>query len=637
MNLFRSAAFATVFIMIGQATSAQTIQKTDFSGIKIERKLPKAVSAKTQTSHNSDVITNPSGTAVTYSRSSYAIAPLGDQPMETEDYGFAGVIVTGSALANATVPGLPTVIKESQQDILNLQTEPLKLQSVMNATPAKELAVDPIITEAPAGTAVNYSRNAIGYTLVYGMYLMFTEQLDQAGQIIDGDDGFVYIKNPISALTYNAYFKGTREGDRIRVDLPQIIYEEPSTKEEGKMVSFYDRILDAQFDDEGNRYFVPAEQQTLYYNVSGNEISLDLGYTAEKGEDGTYPYPDKVVGITTEDGTWAYYSDCWQEWTKLDQDMQKMPEGLTTEKWGFFHNGIAEYVDLAIDGDYVYVTNMYSELPNAVIKGRIEGDKVIFESGAYIGDYVSYYIYQMMCYMNEGNPELRESLTMDFDRENNVIAATDPNDIILFNTSLNRVYALTNFQNPRFVLPGEITDPTPMTPKFNEFMDFYDTYGYAYLVFDIFSYNDKYEIFNPDDMWYHLILDGIVETIVPEDYIMLPEEMTNIPFNFKDSYDIHIEGSKRTFCIYAQGIGTAGIQLFHEYGGKVYASEIMTYDVDNGEVSTGVSAPESIREVVSTEWYNLQGQRVMNPGQGIYICKTNFADGTSNTMKFVRR
>ena len=547
----------------------------------------------------------------------------------------AGLLLTGSSFASGAVPLMAG--NESGKATLQLQTAPVKLESLTNAKPSKEAEAGSIITEAPAGTTLNYSRDALGYNLVYGIYLMFSEQLDQAGQLVDGDDGFVYIKNPISGLTYNSYLKGVREGDKIRVDLPQVLYQENSTTEEGVVIDFYARILEAQIDDEGNRYFVPSENQTLYYTVTDNEVSLDLGYVAEKGEDGTYPYPDKVLGLSTEDGQWAYYSDCWQKWTKVNLELQTMPGALLTEKWAFFHNGIVDYADVAFDDNYMYVINFYEQMPDAVLKGKIEGDTVVFDSGAYLGNYVSYYIYQQMCYMNEGEPELKDSITLTYDKENKVIAATDPNDIILLNTSLNRVYALTNFQNPKFVLPRPVTNPVPMTPKFNDFLNYYDTYGYAYIVFDIFNYNEEEEVFNPVNMWYHLILDGVVETIVPEDYIRVPEAMTDIPFNFKDSYDIHIDGSKRTVCIYAQGITTAGIQLFHEYEGNVYESGVMTYDVDTGEVNVKADEIKAVREIKSTEWYNLQGQRVANPEKGLYICKYNYADGSSKSVKIARR
>lgn len=505
---------------------------------------------------------------------------------------------------------------------------------------AKEALADPIITEAPAGKQINYSRNSMGYILYYGMYLMFTSQDDQAGQIVEGDDGFVYLKNPIGGLTYNAYLKGEREGDKIRVDLPQIIYQEDSTDEEGNptVVNFYARVLDAEINEEGTRYFVPAEKQTLYYTVDGDKISLDLGYDHTKLEDDTYPYPDKMVGLTTDDGTWAYYGDCWQEWTRLDQDMFTMPEGLETEKWAFFHNGLADYVDVAFDDEYVYMTNLTPLLPEAVIHGRIEGDTVVFESGYYIGNYVSWYIYQMMCYMNDGDPELRDSMVMTYDRENKVIACTDPNDIILLNTSLNRVYALTNFQNPKFSSIKPITQPTPMAPDFVEFLDYYENYGYAYIVFNIYNYNSIDEIFNSENMWYNLFIDGLVETLYPEDYIMLDEPMTNIPFDFKDNWDIHLDGAKRTVCIFAQGIETAGVQLFHEYEGKVYESDIMTYNVETGEVTDiPVGVAGTFSEVGEAEWYDLQGRRVQNPAGGIYICKIRCNDGSTRVMKVARR
>ena len=41
-------------------------------------------------------------------------------------------------------------------------------------------------------------------------------------------------------------------------------------------------------------------------------------------------------------------------------------------------------------------------------------------------------------------------------------------------------------------------------------------------------------------------------------------------------------------------------------------------------------------EVVRTEYYTLNGQRVAEPQQGLYLVKTIFADGTSHTVKVLR-
>ena len=51
----------------------------------------------------------------------------------------------------------------------------------------------------------------------------------------------------------------------------------------------------------------------------------------------------------------------------------------------------------------------------------------------------------------------------------------------------------------------------------------------------------------------------------------------------------------------------------------------------------GVKGVEKINgEVVRTEYYTLNGQRLAQPQQGLYLVKTIFADGTSRTVKALR-
>lgn len=549
-------------------------------------------------------------------------------------------IAAGAALLGASLAQAADVKPTLQLPEISI-AEAMATQTAPVRAPKANAAEFPqtIITEQPAGTSLKYSRDGQGYWLYYGAYYMFTSQTDQMGQIVEGEDGTVYIKNPIFGLTYDAYLKGVREGDKIRVDLPQAIYQETS-QETKEPVLFYGQILDAEFDDEGNRYFVPAEEQTLYYTVDGNKMSIDLGYDHTKLEDGNYPYPDRILGLTTAENQYAYFGDCWQEWTRLDQEMMTVPEGLETETWNFFHNGLVSEVQIGFDGDYMYVLNAYPTIPDATLRGKVEGDKVTFESGLYIADYVSYYIYQMIGYINGYEDySLVDKLEMTYDRDNHVIYVDDPNYMILMNTSLNRIYAATNFANPMFKLPGAVTDPTPMTPQFDDFIDYYDSYGYAWFSFDIYNYNSNDEVFNPDNMWYNMLFDGYVETLSTEDY-WLEEDITDIPFNGTIPGDIIVKDQNRKVCIYAQGLDTIGVQLFHEYDGKVYGSGVLTYNIATGEVSTteggevGVGSMEAAGQSMT---YDLSGRIVRNPGNGIFITRTVNADGSVAVKKEIRR
>jgi hypothetical protein len=50
-----------------------------------------------------------------------------------------------------------------------------------------------------------------------------------------------------------------------------------------------------------------------------------------------------------------------------------------------------------------------------------------------------------------------------------------------------------------------------------------------------------------------------------------------------------------------------------------------------------VTSVSKNKEVVSTEYYTLTGQRVIEPEQGLYICKQVYADGSSAAVKRIIR
>ncbi len=100
MNLSKMTllAFATVVMNMPVASNAVNVEKHFDKELSVTVSPVKSLTgAKLQRSQTavSDKITDPAGTVTVYSRSSLAIEPVNDVPMETVDYGFAGVMVTG--------------------------------------------------------------------------------------------------------------------------------------------------------------------------------------------------------------------------------------------------------------------------------------------------------------------------------------------------------------------------------------------------------------------------------------------------------------------------------------------------------------------------------------------------------------
>lgn len=86
-----------------------------------------------------------------------------------------------------------------------------------------------------------------------------------------------------------------------------------------------------------------------------------------------------------------------------------------------------------------------------------------------------------------------------------------------------------------------------------------------------------------------------------------------------------------------------GVESYYVYGGEQVPSVMCVYEIPTGlwhhqpaADHAGVGSINSVEEV-SAEFYNLAGQRVNNPENGIYIKRSTLSDGSVIVNKVVRR
>ena len=114
-----------------------------------------------------------------------------------------------------------------------------------------------------------------------------------------------------------------------------------------------------------------------------------------------------------------------------------------------------------------------------------------------------------------------------------------------------------------------------------------------------------------------------------------------MPYKFSNDIDIS-KWSDNIFDvgIYVDGLTTVGVQAVYFYENVLTASDIVTYNVETGEttVTPGNSFVGKVgdKEVVSTEYYDLNGVRVNNPGKDIYVKRTVYKDGSSDFRKIAK-
>ncbi len=177
---------------------------------------------------------------------------------------------------------------------------------------------------------------------------------------------------------------------------------------------------------------------------------------------------------------------------------------------------------------------------------------------------------------------------------------------------------------------------TPATPTITNFTE--DNYGH-YLEMTIPTTDvDGNEIF-ASLLSYQILVDRGGEQSVYEfttdAYEFLEENMTVVPYNFTDYYDIDVAGKQ----VYIYGddidqwtaIGVKSIYTVGDKSRESRESEIFWYPLS----TTAIDAI-STSNVAETTYYDLQGRKVDANATGLLIKQSRLSDGTIKVEKVMR-
>lgn len=534
-------------------------------------------------------------------------------------------------LLSILVGGLAFADISAQEESLPLDAAVVDITAKANSRSGE---VFDVIHDAPGATSL-YIKECEGYFRSYtGKYAPYSDAEIPAKIVWDGED--VYFYNILSKGLTNSYVKGHLEGDKIVVPLPQTLLYNQSLEDGYNLVRL--KYTEVVSNGETSVSFTIDEDgdQFVTYTVS---------------EDGTVTLDDMGEGVGIgmvfiSDDQWNGYVDFKQVFAPIDRPMVEKPTDLATEPWALTFNGSGYYVNVAIDGNDVYIGGMCGNLREAFFKGRIEGDKVVVPNKQLVGIYSdTYYIYLMAGSRSTGTIELSPEDTdfvLEFDAEKKKMVPSDPEQLLIFNASPSRVLVLQMFQN--FTIHYQTScEGTPQNP-FNLWYntDNYEWYGFNSFNIDIPCLGTNDNILDEEYLYYNILMDGEVMVFSPDEYDVATE-MTDIPYLYDNGNDIYsYGGSGREIGIYPEaGFDTLGVQLFYNYNGVITASEVATLDIATGNVSYGTSGVHDVstyRTVTSREFFDLTGRKVAHPEcGGMFIERIQFSDGSSVSVKSIAR
>lgn len=511
-----------------------------------------------------------------------------------------------------------------------------------------------VITEQPEGEVATYARKGGAYYTFWG-YVIEETQSGTSIRVVTAPDGkTVYMENPISIAQVEGgvWVKGTKEGNKIHMPLKQcILYSE----EEGygyMTGAFTPKMLyDANYDEYYYDYVMTDDKEVTF--TIGEDGTITLDQTAEVDEEtGLASF---VYGLAfTDDFGWGGYADYNSVYVPFNEVATTIPEGLETEEWAFMYSDgnydNAEMVQVAIDGDKMYIAGVSAQDPESAIVGTIGDGKVTFQSDQFLGlgsGFISYCTFANVTieqlyddYYDEYYDDINYSFIPEYSFTYNVERKmlTSASDIALLvnaGKGADATSPVVACIQPKFNY-FEDKVATPADPEIQGFNNWFDDYGYDMLGCNVKledvdgNYIDQNKLFYI--VW--VKVDGKPEpfTFYVDEYVGLAdydlEEITEIPFNFT-SYDeqgyedIYVGGSN--IVIYETGFDDYGIQTIYYGGGQRTESNIVWLSSIDGS-GTGVQGIETGKQTAAA--YNALGQRVDNNYRGLVI---------KNGKKFVNK
>ena len=302
-----------------------------------------------------------------------------------------------------------------------------------------------------------------------------------------------------------------------------------------------------------------------------------------------------------------------------------LPEGVTTGEYHF--KGYEAYyedqefaIQVAFNGNDVYMQGLSQSVPEAWVKGTLTDGQAVFDA-QYMGIYESFFG-DLEIYLN-GATFAYDATKGVFSSAEGYTTTADDNDWDDYtNVTITR---------------GVEREATPVAPTV-KILDYDDEYGYSLSAeIPLIDTEGNYLLSSKLSYQIYVEKDGKVEPYVLKaaDYEYLAKDMTEIPYTFTDEWDIEYGGA--VVYLYDNDITSwtkVGVKSIYTGGGQTHESAIGWLTID--WETLGVSSVNATA-ATSSIYFDLQGRQLSGAARGLVIKQVRMADGTTKSVKVVRK
>lgn len=484
-----------------------------------------------------------------------------------------------------------------------------------------------VVSVAPEGEKITMLGSAMSFFVDYGE-VTDDESYGIAYEAIVTPENEIYLKNPISTLTWDTYIKGKWEGDSFHFTLPQPIYSLESGEEIYADVLEYKEVPSEEDPDETISTFVPSEETR--------------SIVFQKDSDGNYAMQGDYMIGAVYNGLWQGYGDMYVEMTPFSADVVTAPSDivydysyvLADELNGWDHTLLRPIGIGEADG-MVYICGLSNSMPNAVFKGSFDKNANILTipGNQFMGEAFGKYIFFMtgtgFTYFDPVWEEemftfdiSTDDLVFDFDPLTMTLSPRIPDGAdyvyFIFNFGNMETYPFEYYAVDRIYSQGEITDFTPIAPEvlFVSDIEWIDPeYSYSF-EFNIFADNAEGQMLMDGNIFYNVYVNDQLVTFTSAQYPSLAEEgiesMTDIPVFLNAGSDFFCSGNYHGVALKIHDVETLGVRTVYIDQDMRYESPVVTVDTE-GKPIAGESVGEIGSNAVTPKFFNLQGLPISRP------------------------
>ena len=380
-----------------------------------------------------------------------------------------------------------------------------------------------------------------------------TDYMPSVNVAIDGSDFYI---QGLGYYFLDGWVKGTLSGTTVTIPSGQYI----------------------GYDEYGPEYIVGSDDGStacdivFTYDAEAGLLTSETTYIVESGEsDDVAPY--------------CYWAQPVFSLTAPEVPTQvEVPAGLETEEylfqainWDLNNDEYTLYeipVFVGFDGNDVYVQGVCEDIPEAWIKGTLDGGKITFPTGQYFGTIV-FWGYEFPYFFAGYGDYGFEDVVMAYDAENGVLTMESP-DFLLINASNKEVDPNLVFLYATITKVPDVA-ATPAQPEITGAKLTGTSYPYISVNIPLIDEDGNPIQSSKLSYQYYYEIDHVQNplTLTTDLYTMLSSDMTEIPYSFSDDYDIY--NYKFYLNMDFSSWNKIGIQSIYRGGGEENRSEIFWY------------------------------------------------------------